>query len=50
MKRKLSVTVENGTVSEMEKLVIDGRFRNKSHLIEFAVKKLMKENKNGKKA
>jgi Arc/MetJ-type ribon-helix-helix transcriptional regulator len=37
MKRKLSVSVEEKTVNEIEELIQSGKFRNKSHVIEFAV-------------
>ena len=46
MKRKLSVTIERNTVRLMEGMVREGRFRNKSHVLEYAVGKLIKGGKN----
>lgn len=42
MKRKLSVTIEKNTVELMEGMVKEGRFRNKSHILEYAVDKLLR--------
>jgi len=42
MKRKLSVTIEKDTVELMEGMVKEGRFRNKSHILEYAVDKLLR--------
>ncbi len=44
MKQKVSISIEEGTISQIEKKVAEGIFRNKSHLVEFAVNKLLKEN------
>ncbi len=43
MKHKLSVSIDEKTVLEMFEKIRDGTFRNKSHLIEFAVKKYLQE-------
>ena len=43
MKKKMSITIEESAVAEIEKIVADGSFRNKSHLIEYALTKFMKE-------
>jgi len=42
MKQKLSISIENSTVKVIEKRIENGRFRNKSHLIEYAINKLLK--------
>ncbi len=42
MKQKLSVTIEEKTVEEIRKLVEEGRYRNKSHIIEYAVRRLLR--------
>ncbi len=42
MKRKLSVTIEKDTVKLMENMVKEGRFRNKSHVLEYAVDRLLR--------
>ncbi len=39
MKQKLSISVDEETIELLEKLVKEGRFRNKSHLIEYGIKK-----------
>ena len=44
MKKKLSISMEEKTIDILKSIVEQGSFRNKSHLIEFAVNKLIKEN------
>jgi Arc/MetJ-type ribon-helix-helix transcriptional regulator len=39
MKEKLSITVEKETIELLEKLIEEGRFRNKSHALEYSLKK-----------
>jgi Arc/MetJ-type ribon-helix-helix transcriptional regulator len=50
MKTKISVSVEEELVNKLEELVNSGKFRNKSHLIEYSVndllKKLLEDKKN----
>ena len=41
MKSKLSITLDEETVLEIQKQLSSGRFRNKSHVVEYAVKKLL---------
>ncbi len=45
MKKKISVSIDEKAIIELEKFVevAGGSFRNKSHVIEFALIKLMKE-------
>ena len=43
MKHKLSISIDTNTVLQMFEKIRDGTFRNKSHLVEFAVKKYLKE-------
>ena len=43
MKHKLSITLDENLVDEITKTLSSGRFRNKSHLVEYAVKKLLEE-------
>ena len=43
MKHKLSVTLEREVILELNDKLREGLFRNKSHLIEYAVKKFLKE-------
>ena len=47
MKKKLSISIEEETIQDLEERVSTGLFRNKSHIIEFAVSKLLKEEKDG---
>ncbi len=42
MKHKTSVALDEETLAAMRELVRNGLFRNKSHVMEFAVKKLLK--------
>ena len=43
MKHKLSVTLDEEIVDEILKALSSGKFRNKSHVIEYAVKRLLEE-------
>ena len=43
MKAKLSITLDEETLLEIEKQLNSGKFRNKSHVVEYAVKKLLEE-------
>ncbi len=42
MKYKLSVTIDENLVEEITRNLSTGKFRNKSHLVEFAVKEFLK--------
>ena len=42
MKKKISVSMEDRTIDEVEDRIKDGLFRNKSHLIEYATKRFLK--------
>ncbi len=46
MKRKISVSIEEKTVDVLVDYVSEGSFRNKSHVVEFAINKLIKEREN----
>ncbi|MBW2981701.1 ribbon-helix-helix domain-containing protein [Candidatus Woesearchaeota archaeon] len=43
MKIKVSISMEEDTIKAVEKLVKEDTFRNKSHLIELATKRYLKE-------
>jgi Arc/MetJ-type ribon-helix-helix transcriptional regulator len=43
MKLKTSVSFSRATIVDIGALVRSGRFRNKSHVVEYAVKKLIEE-------
>lgn len=45
MKKKISVSMEEELITEIEEKAKKGIFRNKSHLVEFAVNKLLREEK-----
>ena len=47
MKHKLSITLDEEIVNEIIKTLSSGKFRNKSHVVEYAVKKLL-EVENGR--
>ena len=47
MKQKLSITIDEKTVLDMFTAIQTGKFRNKSHVVEFAVKKLLEVENNG---
>ena len=44
MKQKLSVSLNKATLDVVEALIRDGTFRNKSHVVEMAIGKLVKGN------
>ncbi|MDP2947662.1 MAG: hypothetical protein Q8N88_06120 [Nanoarchaeota archaeon] len=41
MKQKISVSIEEKTIGKIKEIVSKGSFRNNSHLIEFAINKLL---------
>ncbi len=48
MKIKVSISIEEDTLKEVEQKVINGIFRNKSHFIEQATNKYLQEVKKWK--
>ena len=44
MKKKLSITVDEDKVRKIEEIVENGRFRNKSHIIEYALDSYLRQN------
>ena len=46
MKQKLSITIEEETIKLIDEILKEGRFRNKSHLIEYSLNRFLKEEKN----
>ena len=46
MKRKISVSIEEDTIEKLEDYVNSGSFRNKSHVVEFAIGKFIQGDKN----
>lgn len=45
MKKRISVTIEPKLDKLMDKVVEKGDYRNKSHLVERAIKKILEEEK-----
>ncbi|MBT4651209.1 hypothetical protein HOC13_01680 [Candidatus Woesearchaeota archaeon] len=45
MKDPVSITVDKELLAKLDLVLEDGLFRNKSHLFEYAVKKLIEEMK-----
>lgn len=43
MKTKISISIEENSVEKLEEYVKEGQFRNKSHVIEYALNKFMRE-------
>jgi len=43
MKQKLSVSLEENLLKLVGELVNTGKFRNKSHLVEYSLSKMIKE-------
>ena len=48
MKQKLSITIDEKNDKLLEKLLNEGEFRNKSHIVEFAIVRLLEELKQEK--
>lgn len=45
MKAKISITIEESMLDNIDEVLKDGLFRNKSHVIEYAVKKFLEGDK-----
>ena len=43
MKQKISITMEEDTIEFLDEVVNEGRFRSKSHAVEFSINKILKE-------
>lgn len=43
MKAKISISIEQEIVDKLDQLVLTPEFRNKSHVVEFALNKLIQE-------
>jgi len=43
MKKKISITVEEELISRIEEELKQGLFRNKSHVVEYALMRLLKK-------
>jgi len=43
MKQKLSISIDKKLATELETMLKDNKYRNKSHIIEFALTKLIGE-------
>lgn len=43
MKKKISITIDEQTVHNILRTIESGKFRNKSHVVEYAVTKLLEE-------
>ncbi|MBI2452558.1 hypothetical protein HYV50_05815 [Candidatus Pacearchaeota archaeon] len=48
MKQKLSITIKEEKIKQLEALLRGGRFRNKSHTVEYSLNKLLESEKNDK--
>ncbi|MFH1972461.1 MAG: hypothetical protein ABIJ18_03230 [archaeon] len=46
MKQKLSITIEEETIKKLEQFIQTGKFRNKSHLIEYSLNEFLRGEKN----
>ncbi len=45
MKNKISVTIERELIDVIENMLSDGRFRNRSHVIEYSLKRFLEGEK-----
>jgi Arc/MetJ-type ribon-helix-helix transcriptional regulator len=46
MKRKISVSLDEKNIALLELLLKEGKFRNKSHALEYGLQELLKEVQN----
>lgn len=46
MKQKLSITIDEEKIVAIEKLLEEGRFRNRSHVLEYSLNKFLNGDKN----
>jgi len=44
MKQRLSITIEEDKIGQIEEFIKEGRFRSKSHILEYCLNKFLKEN------
>ncbi|MEK6872156.1 MAG: ribbon-helix-helix domain-containing protein [Nanoarchaeota archaeon] len=42
MKQKLSVTLDENLLQEIDRIVQTGKFRNKSHFVEYSINDILK--------
>lgn len=47
MKKKVSISIDEQTIFDVENKVKEGLFRNKSHLVEYAVNLFLRGGQNG---
>jgi Arc/MetJ-type ribon-helix-helix transcriptional regulator len=45
MKQKITITIDEKTAESVEIMLKDALFRNRSHLVEYSLNKLIQENK-----
>jgi Arc/MetJ-type ribon-helix-helix transcriptional regulator len=43
MKQKISISIDSEKIKLVEQLLCDGKFRNKSHVLEYSLEKFLKE-------
>ena len=49
MKERISATVDEKTTKSLNDILKKGRYRNKSHIIEEAIKQFIEKGENGKR-
>lgn len=42
-KQKISITIDETLAAKLERLLENGQFRNRSHILEFGLRKLLKD-------
>ncbi len=47
-KQKISVTIDEKMIKLIERMLEDAKFRNRSHVIEYSLRKFLNENLNNK--
>ena len=46
MKQKISISIDEEKVQKIEKILEEGMFRSKSHILEYSLNKFLKETEN----
>jgi Arc/MetJ-type ribon-helix-helix transcriptional regulator len=45
MKQKLSITIDKDKIKELNRMLKEGRFRSRSHILEYSLNKFLKSEK-----
>jgi Arc/MetJ-type ribon-helix-helix transcriptional regulator len=46
-KQKISITIDENLSKNIERMLKDGKFRNRSHVLEFSLRKFLEDTEDG---